>query len=216
MPDDPLADTLDEGEDAPRATPRRGGGRISRSIPVPRTAALDETAEVTGVGLIEARMHAAIADRAPVPPEWQALVDAIVVEVAQRTAEQRARDLAAGDRLPGRVRELEAGVASIAAWRLALTGVADTNGRIGRIEARIPDTVEERLAERATIRSIRWTAAKVLAAFGLAATIAGGGIWQTIETREERARLAGKSEQHEAEQDRRLDRCDPPPRSTPP
>lgn len=175
---------------------------------------IDDAPEVTGVGTIEARIRAAIADHAPLSNEWQAVVDAIVVEVAQRTAEQRAAHLAAADGLPRRVRELEAWRDDVARWRLGLTGVADTNGRLGRIEARIARTAEERAAEVATLAGIRWTAAKVLAAVGVAATIAGGGIWQTIATREERARLAGESKQHEIEQDRRLDRCDPP-RSTP-
>lgn len=192
-------------------SPRDRSGRFPRLPSAdqdPLCDTIDDAPEVTGVGLIEARIREAIADHAPVPPEWQALVDAIVVEVAQRTAEQRARDLAAGDRLPGRVRELEAGVASIAAWRLALTGVADTNGRIGRIEARIDPSVEEYLAARATIRSIRWGTAKLLAAVGLAATIAGGGIWTTIKARDAIARAEGRKEQHEIDQDRRLERLE--------
>ena len=68
-------------------------------------------------------------------------------------------------------------------WRLRLTGVADTNGRMGRLDARVDElrkdvgTSEERRDERAAIASMRSDRKRVVAALVAAATIAGGGLY---------------------------------------
>jgi hypothetical protein len=68
-------------------------------------------------------------------------------------------------------------------WRLRLTGVADTNGRMGRLDARVDElrkdvgTSEQRREERAAIASMRSDRKRVVAALVAAATIAGGGIY---------------------------------------
>ena len=68
-------------------------------------------------------------------------------------------------------------------WRLRLTGVADTNGRMGRLDARVDElrkdvgTSEERREERAAIASMRSDRKRVVAALVAAATIAGGGLY---------------------------------------
>lgn len=144
--------------------------------------------------------------------ELRLLVEAMASVVARTVAALEARVHTQRDHVPRRLAELETFAADMRAWRLSLTGVADTNGRMGqadqrmdRIEERIPATLEQRLAEVATIRSVRWSAAKLLVAVGTAATIAGGGIWQTIKARGAIERGAGRDEQHTTDQDRRLD-----------
>ncbi len=68
-------------------------------------------------------------------------------------------------------------------WRLRLTGVADTNGRMGRLDARVDElrkdvgTSEERREERAAIASMRSDRKRVVAALAAAAALAGGGIY---------------------------------------
>jgi len=68
-------------------------------------------------------------------------------------------------------------------WRLRLTGVADTNGRMGRLDARVDElrkdvgTSEQRRDERAAIASMRSDRKRVVAALVAAATIAGGGLY---------------------------------------
>lgn len=68
-------------------------------------------------------------------------------------------------------------------WRLRLTGVADTNGRMGRLDARVDElrkdvgTSEQRREERAAIASMRSDRKRVVAALVAAATIAGGGLY---------------------------------------
>lgn len=68
-------------------------------------------------------------------------------------------------------------------WRLRLTGVADTNGRMGRLDARVDElrkdvgTSEDRREERAAIASMRSDRKRVVAALAAAAALAGGGIY---------------------------------------
>lgn len=68
-------------------------------------------------------------------------------------------------------------------WRLRLTGVADTNGRMGRLDARVDElrkdvgTSEERRDERAAVANLRGDRKRVVAALVAAATIAGGGLY---------------------------------------
>ena len=68
-------------------------------------------------------------------------------------------------------------------WRLRLTGVADTNGRMGRLDATVDKlredvgTSEQRREERAAIASMRSDRKRVVAALVAAATIAGGGLY---------------------------------------
>lgn len=68
-------------------------------------------------------------------------------------------------------------------WRLRLTGVADTNGRMGRLDARVDElrkdvgTSEQRRDERAAIASMRSDRKRVVAALAAAAALAGGGIY---------------------------------------
>ena len=74
-------------------------------------------------------------------------------------------------------------VGDVDPWRLRLTGVADTNGRMGRLDARVDElrkdvgTSEERRDERAAIASMRSDRKRVVAALVAAATIAGGGLY---------------------------------------
>ena len=74
-------------------------------------------------------------------------------------------------------------VGDVDPWRLRLTGVADTNGRLGRLDATIEKlredvgTSEERREERAAIASMRSDRKRVVAALVAAATIAGGGLY---------------------------------------
>ena len=84
-------------------------------------------------------------------------------------------------------------------WRLRLTGVADTNGRMGRLDARVDElrkdvgTSEERRDERAAIASMRSDRKRVVAALVAAATIAGGGLY-TIRDRYDAAAEARGAE----------------------
>lgn len=84
-------------------------------------------------------------------------------------------------------------------WRLRLTGVADTNGRMGRLDARVDElrkdvgTSEQRRDERAAIASMRSDRKRVVAALAAAAALAGGGIY-TIKDRYDAAAEARGAE----------------------
>ena len=174
-----------------------GGLPVGRSIVGELDDTRDDTIDHTPTGTMALRLRAAIEDHAPVPPEWQAVVDAIVVEISQRTAEQRARELAAADSLPRRVRELEVRVGEHEAKHLRLTGANEGNGAIGDLRRRIAEavaeqdradsmiidqvsgirvdlgTTEERRKERAVLGSIRWVGLKVVAALGALGLLVG-------------------------------------------
>ena len=68
-------------------------------------------------------------------------------------------------------------------WRLRLTGVADTNGRMGRLDARVDElrkdvgTSEERRKERDAVAGMRGDRKRVVAALVAAASLMGGGIY---------------------------------------
>lgn len=135
----------------------------------------------TPVEGIAIRLRAAI-DEHTVPPGWASeVIDAIVVEVAQRTAEQRARELAAGDSLPRRVRELEAHAKSHAEWRSKLTGADDANGRMGRLEAKVSSLLAG------------WK--RILGALAAAGAIAGGGIYTVRESYDAEVEARGVTKQ---------------------
>ena len=90
-------------------------------------------------------------------------------------------------------------VGDVDPWRLRLTGVADTNGRLGRLDATIEKlredvgTSEQRREERAAIASMRSDRKRVVAALVAAATIAGGGLY-TIRDRYDAAAEARGAE----------------------
>ena len=68
-------------------------------------------------------------------------------------------------------------------WRLRLTGVADTNGRMGRLDARVDElrkdvgSSEERRKERDAVAGMRGDRKRVVAALVAAASLMGGGIY---------------------------------------
>lgn len=134
----------------------------------------------TPVEGIAIRLRAAIEEHAP-PPQWAVdIIDAIVVEVSQRSAEQRARELAAGDALPRRVRELEATVAEHEAKHLRLTGANEGNGRVGTLARDVAElrkdvgTGEDAAANRATAKTVRSISRRLVASLVAAAGALGG------------------------------------------
>ena len=70
-------------------------------------------------------------------------------------------------------------------------------------------TSKERAAERATIKAVRWSTAKLLALVGVVAVSAGGGIVTTLRARDVIAHAEGRREQRlddfEREVGRRFD-----------
>lgn len=122
------------------------------------------------------------------PPQTtpvEALTDAAhaVGDAAKAVAAHAiSRDEAAGIRM--RLANLETWRAGdVDPWRLRLTGVADTNGRLGRLDdtiAKLREDVgpsDERRKEREAIANLRGDRKRVVAAILAAATIAGGGIY---------------------------------------
>ncbi len=186
----------------------------SRPVPRVEVGELDDTADdaedhrtpVEGVAIkLADRVRADLeAEGYPFSARDVALLDALSLETAQRLAEMHAAHLAASPAIPPRVRELELKVDDHDAKHRRLTGEAESNGRIGRIEARIPATLEERLAEKSTIGAVRWTTIKVLGLLTAASVVAGGGIWTSIQAGRAIARAEGARDQHEIDQDRRL------------
>lgn len=92
------------------------------------------------------------------------------------------RDEAAGIRM--RLANLETWRAGdVDPWRLRLTGVADTNGRMGRMDATVAElrkdlgTSEERRKEREAVASLRGDRKRVVAIITAAAVALGGGIY---------------------------------------
>ena len=112
-----------------------------------------------------------------------ALLDALSLEMAQRLAEMHSTMIAARTPIPPRVRTLEDTVARHEEKWLQLTGVADSNGRVGRIvdriadiEARVPKDAEERVAEKSAIASARWINTKISAAVIAVVLALGSGV----------------------------------------
>lgn len=62
-----------------------------------------------------------------------------------------------------------------------LVGPDLRDGRIGRIEARIPASSEERASEKAVVASIRWGTAKIMVALFALASLVGGSAWSLRE-----------------------------------
>lgn len=123
-------------------------------------------------------------DFAPAPTPVDALTDAALdVGDAARTLAAHAISRAESERMRARLADLETWRKDTDAWRLKLTGVADTNGRMGRLDdtvSKLRDDVgptDERRKEREAVIGLRSDRKRVIAALGLAATLAGGGIY---------------------------------------
>lgn len=198
----------------PTGTPRHTDWTRVPTRPGPHADPLDDTQDegsvtpVQGVAIkLADQVRIAVeGDGYPFSARDFALLDALALEASHRIAEIHARQLATGAALPRRVHELEAKVAEHDAKHRRLTGEAETNGRLGRIEARIAATVEERAAEKATIGSVHWSTAKLLALFGVVAISAGGGIVTTIKARDAIAHAEGRREQRLDDIDRDVSR----------
>lgn len=128
----------------------------------------------------------ATADDFPPPPTpVEALTDAAqAVGDAARAVASHAISRTEAEGIRMRLANLETWRAGdVDPWRLRLTGVADTNGRLGRLDATIEKlrkdvgTSEERREERAAIASMRSDRKRVVAALAAAAALAGGGIY---------------------------------------
>ena len=57
---------------------------------------------------------------------------------------------------------------------------------------------------------MRWTGLKLAAWLAIVAVAVGGGVWTSIKAQAVVARYEGRRDEHEINQDKRLDRCDPP------
>lgn len=196
----------------------------------------DLEAEVTPIADLAADIRTAIDERVTLTPREAELRDAFVDVAAARLARHLENAHRATSATPRRLAQLEAWRADVDPWRLRIAGVAERNGRLGRLDQDVADlredlgtgderraeraelaalradvgTPEERQAERRIVRGIRWTTAKVLALIAAAGTLAGGGLWQTLraraDAREAIARAQGQRDQHEIDQDRSLER----------
>lgn len=194
----------------------------------------DELRDLTPVRDLADEIRAAIDERVALTPREAELRDAFVDVAAARLArhlEHAHRAIAA---TPRRLAQLEAWRTEVDAWRLRIAGVAERNGRLGKLDQDVAElredsdektaelrkdvdqalaelrkdvgTSDERRAERATVKAVKWTTAKVLSLIGAAGLIAGGGVWQTLRAREAIAaaegRRAGELDEHERTQDR--------------
>lgn len=118
--------------------------------------------------------------------------------------ERRADDVRIGE-IAGRVRELES-------WRLTLTGVADRNGRIGKLAEDVADlradvgTSEERRTERAVIAAVRWARGKMLAAIGAIGVLIGGAAYSIKAGYDAAAEARGRDAEWRHGVDKDLDR----------
>ena len=165
-------------DDPPSGRFRRGGD----DPPSPRH--VDHTREVTRPGP-HVDLDATADDFPASPTPVDVLTDAaIAVGDAARAVAAHAisRDEAAGIRM--RLANLETWRAGdVDPWRLRLTGVADTNGRMGRLDARVDElrkdvgTSEERRKERDAVAGMRGDRKRVVAALVAAASLMGGGIY---------------------------------------
>ena len=106
---------------------------------------------------------------------------------------------AEAERIRARLADLETWRKATDEWRLKLTGVADTNGRMGRLDdtvGKLRDDVgppDARRREREAVATIAGDRKRVVAAIVAAATIAGGGIY-TIRDRYDAAAEARGAE----------------------
>lgn len=160
----------------PRDPPDSGKGRVPHVDHAFR--------EVTRPGP-HVDLDATADDFPPSPTPVEALTDAAqaVGDAAKAVAAHAiSRTEAEGIRM--RLANLETWRAGdVDPWRLRLTGVADTNGRMGRLDARVDElrkdvgTSEERRDERAAVANLRGDRKRVVAALVAAATIAGGGLY---------------------------------------
>jgi len=164
--------------DPPSGKFRRGGD----DLPSPRH--VDHSREPTRPGP-HVDLDATADDFPASPTPVDVLTDAaIAVGDAARAVATHAISRTEAEGIRMRLANLETWRAGdVDPWRLRLTGVADTNGRMGRLDARVDElrkdvgTSEERRDERAAIASMRSDRKRVVAALVAAATIAGGGLY---------------------------------------
>ena len=167
--------------DPPSGKFRRPGG-AGDDPPSPRH--VDHTREVTRPGP-HVDLDATEDDGYPAPvTPVDALTDAAheVGDAARAIAAHAiSRNEANGIRM--RLANLETWRKDADEWRLRLTGVADGNGRIGKIDReleKLRDDLgpsEERRKEREVIAGLRSDRKRVVAALVAAATLAGSGIY---------------------------------------
>ena len=166
------------GGDPPSGRFRRGGD----DPPSPRH--VDHTREVTRPGP-HVDLDATEDDGYPAPATpVDVMADAALAmsDTARVIATHAiSRDEAAGIRM--RLANLETWRKDADAWRLRLTGVADTNGRMGRLDATVEKLredvgpSEERRKEREAVASLRGDRKRVVAVIAAAAVALGGGIY---------------------------------------
>lgn len=172
----------------------------------------DELRDLTPVADLAEEIGEAIDGRVLLSAELRAAFDAMASVIAARVARQLEHAHRASSATPRRLVQLETRLADVDAWRLRIAGVAERNGRLGKVDEQLADlradvgTSDERRVERATVRAVKWTTAKVLGLIAAAGLIAGGGVWQTLRAREAIAaaegRRSGELDEHERTQDR--------------
>lgn len=169
----------------------------------------DDPRDLTPVEDLAAEIRAEIDRRVELTPREVELRDAFTESAATRLAQHLAHAHRVGVGTPRRLVQLESWRTEVDAWRMRLTGVADSNGRMGIMGRTIDEiredlgtpaerrieraelvqlrkdvgTTEQRTAERKTVGAVRWTTAKVLALLSASGLIAGGGAWQAIRAR---------------------------------
>lgn len=165
-------------DDPPSGRFRRGGD----DPPSPRH--VDHTREVTRPGP-HVDLDATADDFPASPTPVDVLTDAaIAVGDAARAVAAHAISRTEAEGIRMRLANLETWRAGdVDPWRLRLTGVADTNGRMGRLDARVDElrkdvgTSEERRKERDAVAGMRGDRKRVVAALVAAASLMGGGIY---------------------------------------
>lgn len=104
---------------------------------------------------------------------------------------------AEAERIRARLADLETWRKATDEWRLKLTGVADTNGRMGRLDdtvAKLRDDVgppDARRREREAVATIAGDRKRVIGALVTAAILAGGGVWAIREKYDASVRATG-------------------------
>lgn len=98
-----------------------------------------------------------------------------------------------------RVAELETWREQMDAYRLGLSGVADENGRLGKMDRRI-DKLREDVGDSAECRTVRETAAdirtgkrRLWAAVAFAASAVGASGWGLLKSRDENIAAAARA-----------------------
>lgn len=149
---------------------------------------LDDTIddEATPLPVMAAEILSRVEGRLLMSPREREIADAISDELVARVGEYIARARHVADAIPRRLAVLELHRAELDKWRLALTGVADRNGRIGELHERVDDLHEalggpdEAKVTRTIAADVRAIRRRLTAAALSAAAAIGVAAWGLI------------------------------------